>query len=282
MKHTFYAIGSFLLAATAVCMTLLMTIPQVASQESAVTVDNCMAQIEDNLAKEQRLYRSIIYGEPYATGAVLGHVRYSTEGDSWIKTRENTWQSISPGLKFTIWSDIQMKRNAEFPQRRGILATKRTTTSELVPYLTQAMRTLQCRTEAVCLRADRSLPQESQSAAQVTVQPSGCIEYNVPTIEACHFASGEENLPQEGSVRTYCDDVVNAMLEREAELLKLAVQYDASYRSMLQFSGNFDLFLKELRWPLTNTLRQAAGLIGQFNRVPCFLGSCIDSDPDPE
>ncbi len=293
----------------------------------------CKTALQKELAKEQRLYRAVLFGEPSATGATLGKVKFDSEGDPWIKIREtgDTWASVSgkgedsitnaqaaqkfgmsveaatsagmgttrvddegvifikvviPAQGINEWrtaltyqNDEDMDESAEIQWKRGIFDTKRTLTSELVPYLTQSMRALQCRTVVMCEAVEQSITAEEGTVLEIDVP--GCLPASRPAIAACQLGAAERPNPEESNMRTYCQTIADQMLEREADLLKLAVEYDAAYRTILQFAGNFDLFLQEFRWPLTFTIRSAAGIIGQLNRIPCFLSTC-DAYPKKE
>ena len=267
----------------------LLASPEVVQAETSP--NSCKQEIHDALAKEQRIYRSTLFGEPNATGATIGHVRFAygcnSNPDSqenqtaspWIKVGEDKWKNVSD--KET--DDECIEDNAEIPSRRGIFDTQRTLTSELIPYLMQSVRAVQCKTLTLCERVERSINAgEDASDTMESVQPLGCIEEkNQPYFESCRFAKGDGTLSNDAEVRTYCPRIVKEMLQRESDLLRLAVEYDAAYRSMLQFAGNFDLSLKEFRWPFVATLRHAAGIIGQLSRIPCFLASCDASPIEP-
>ncbi len=297
--------------------------------------DLCKKAAHSELAKEQRLYRAVLFGEPSATGATLGKVKFDKDGDPWIKVKNETggknWASLSgkgeqgskksdaeaaqdlgidpnaaaqapigttfsddrgimwiktldgwkTALSFQADKDMEFARDqssgtsAELEVRRGIFDTQRTLTSELIPFLVSSMRAFQCRTQYVCTTIDASIS-NAESSAQLNVP--GCLPEERPLIPACRFAAEERQESEAARVQRYCILIGNEMLRREADLLKFAVEYDAAYRTILQFAGNFDLSLQELKWPLTFTIRQATGIIGQYNRIPCFLGNC-DASP---
>ncbi|MDD5469911.1 MAG: hypothetical protein PHO92_03915 [Candidatus Peribacteraceae bacterium] len=297
--------------------------------------DLCKKATHNELAKEQRLYRAVLFGEPSATGATLGKVKFDKDGDPWIKVRNETggknWASLSgkgeqdkkksdteaaqdlgidpnaasqapigttfsdengilwiktfdgwkTALSFQTDEDMEFDRgkssgtSAELEAKRGIFDTQRTLTSELIPFLVSSMRAFQCRTQYVCATIDASISTVTQSA-QLNVP--GCLPEERALVPACRFAAEERQESEAARVQRYCILIGNEMLRREADLLKVAVEYDAAYRTILQFAGNFDLSLQELKWPLTFTIRQATGILGQYNRIPCFLGNC-DASP---
>ena len=61
---------------------------------------------------------------------------------------------------------------------------------------------------------------------------------------------------------------------RRAGHATLTVQYDAAYRSLLQFAGSFDAFANRFQGDLLEPIRQSMSLISQLSRIPCFLSQC--------
>jgi hypothetical protein len=288
--------------------------------------NSCVEAINTSLAREQRMYRGVLFGEPSVEDAPVGNVKFDGSGKPWIRIKpippgedeaEDSWASVSGegedsktmqeaaddfGLSVEaassapdgtaradedneIWVKVggswkealDLKDDDEIygdvPTGDGIFGTRRIMTSELVPYLTQTMRALQCKTAALCQQVELSF-----SGGSAQDGPAGCMQMG-GTISACDFTDNTSGQPDVSKLRSYCERTSKELLEREAELLKLAVEYDAAYRSILQFAGNFDLALHEFRWPLTFSLRQSTGVIAELGRIPCFLGSC-DAYPD--
>ena len=93
------------------------------------------------------------------------------------------------------------------------------------------------------------------------------------------FRSGDLTVNDAHIAETYCYNAAEEILEHEREMLKLLVEYDAAYRSVLQFAGIFDEFLQEYRWTLIGHIRQAASMIGWLDNIPCFLSSCDEYPP---
>ena len=267
MKHKiFFSVGILL------CFSTLRSIAH--AQE--VNIDACRSAVHTEFAREQRLYRTVLYGQLSAENAEIGQVRFDTDGHPWIKTDEDEWSTV-PNFGITIDNE-SMEISAELPPRRGIFGTRRVLTSELLPYAVQAVRTLSCRTNAICERMNVSLG-EAPNDLPGCLSPEEIPEM-AGLMDECRFPEANERIPDVLLLREECPEVARQLIQRETELLKLAVEYDAAYRSMLQFAGNFDLFLQELRWPLTTTLRRTVGLVGQLTRIPCFVSSC-DSSPHP-
>jgi len=254
-----------------------------ASQTSPVGASVCRVIVEQELAKEQRLYRSVILGHSKAEKAPIGEVRYDKEGNAWIKTEKEKWKTVVKGYENTTWSDTQMDRmDEQMPEkpkeRKGILETKRMLTSDLVPYLTQSFRALQCRIDLICRTAELSIDVKGKEKKKITVSAPGCMEEERDSFPACQLVAGGNTQPEGLDTLSYCRNIGRDMLSREEDLLRLLVEYDAAYRSLMQFAGNFDLFLGSFEWSIGNLLRQTAGVLGTLQRIPCFIASC---DPQP-
>jgi hypothetical protein len=201
-----------------------------------------------------------------AASAPEGTMRADEDRKIWIKIGGSWKEAV--GFK----EDDEI--SGDIPEGTGIFGTRRMMTSELVPYITQGVRTLQCKTSVLCAQVKNSF-----NGAGGQAGPPGCTPEVRPAIPECDFSTTDGGLTESSRLLDYCELVSQEMLKHEADLLKLAVEYDAAYRSILQFAGNFDLALREFRWPLTFTFRQTAGIIAELGRIPCFLGSC-DAYPD--
>lgn len=263
----------------------LLIVALIAPLHVSAQEGSCRDQVNAELATEQRFYRAHLFGKKRAADAPVGSVRYDNEGVAWLK--ENTtgtpWVTKDPRYRGLQWSSTLMDNQDEHTGAlpiKGIFATRRVSTTELIPYTLQSIRALDCRLQALCGRVRRSTRESAETPVNIpSIKEYGCIEFqNVPTLPACHFALPEDGIPEQVDIMTYCRSMTNQLVRRESELLKLTIEYDAGYRSLLQFAGNFDTFLRELRWPLTTTMRQAVQLIGQLERIPCFISSC-DASP---
>lgn len=251
---------------------------------AAGSADSCRVKTNQEIAREHRLYRAYLFGKRNAEDAPVGDVRYDIKGRAWIKTDADSvpWRNSDPENQGLKWSNNVMDSQDEHADALpliGIFETKRVNTSELIPYLLQSIRAFDCRLESLCEIARLSETNEGDEPIDIAkIQMQGCIEFtDLQSWPACHV---NVQLEQADS-RTYCQEVSKQLVRREEEMLKLLVEYDAGYRSLLQLAGNFDIFLQEFRWPLAGTIRQAVELIGQLGRVPCFLSSC-DIAPPPE
>jgi len=263
-------------------MITLLALPAFGQSEPSVkaNIATCRTAAETALSKEQRLYRSVLFGHTKAKDAPINEVRFDSDGIPWIKEEENTWRSVSEGYEDTEWSDSQMDDRDELTViRKGIFETRKVATSDLVPYLTQAYRSLKCRSTIVCKVVENSLKQTASEPQEITVVVPGCIEEKRKTFLDCHLAAAGGNTVEEADMLTYCRLVRSDLVEREKDLLKQTTEYDAAYRSLLQLSGQMDAFLQEFRWPLANSLRKTAELIGSLYRIPCFVASCDEGPP---
>jgi len=259
----------------------LLLLPAASRSQSAASADltSCRRVSEQQLAKEERLFRSVLFGATKAEDAPLNEVRFDKEGNPWIKDGENSWRSTADGFAETTWRNALMNEQGELTPRKGIFETKRMATSDLVPYLAQAYRTLKCRTTQVCKAVELSLTREESDPQEITVTVPGCTRETMQTFVGCHLAAGEGSSPDQGDLLTYCRLVQSELVKRERDLLEMTTEYDASYRSLLQLSGEFDAFLQEFRWPMANSIRKAVQMIGSLHRIPCFVASCDESPP---
>jgi len=277
------------------------------------TADACREAIDELIAREHIIFRTALLGRRVGTGASIGAVRYDDTGNAWYKvenTKKNTIGTEFPGLDYWIkvgeeatepeWkSDLEVddlsapgepldeeewqmlhdsisqeQGGIDFP-RRGILNTKRVLTSDLIPYITQSFRALQCRLEMVCSLVYESTNLTSTEPQESLIEVPGCIPVSWPSIPECQITEGGA-VVFEADINQYCDLVTGELIGREMEIVKMLVEYDASYRSLLQFAGIMDEFLLEFRWTLGASTRRAAAIIGWLHRIPCFLSSCDD------
>ena len=243
------------LAAVLLCTLLLAHLaPAVHAQESVSPA--CLAQTYDALAREERLFRSVLFGQKKAADTKTGSVRYDGTARAWLKKDPNVWRSLDATASQT---DAQIESSADVPARRGIFEIKRATTSELLPPILQSVRAFQC------LAAGASRGTED---ARIRVQPEGCIEQELARLDAC----AEDSLTD--TTVGNCAQVAEDLLEREMLLLKLAITYDSAYRTLLQFAGTFGGFLSDFRFSLLQPLWQTVRVVGNLNDIPCFLSQC--------
>jgi len=267
-----------LIVSTCCAFILINSFPAYA-QIAKTDASACKNQINEQMAKEQRTFRSVIFGLSTVEDATVGEVRYDGEGNAWYKTEEDEWRSLAEGFETTTWGDSLMESESQIPPRKGLLETRRITTSELVPHIGQGMRALQCKIDLICDAMKQSINVKDEDPVDIIANTLGCIELTTTTLKHCHLSKGDgQDISVQRDVETYCDSIGIMMLEQEASIVKLTVEYDAAYRTMLQLAGNFDLFLQEFKTPLIHSLREMVNLVGSFNRIPCFLSSC-DASP---
>ncbi|MFH0769769.1 MAG: hypothetical protein V1926_00135 [Candidatus Peregrinibacteria bacterium] len=251
--------------------------------------DACRAEIRKVLAREIRTYRGILFGRPAAEDAAIGEIRFDYLGQAWYKTHQNTWMksdetdpdTMSNGsMDAASEQDSLPDRPALFP-RKGILETKHVLTSDLLPLLLQSFRSLQCRMNMTCelARLSHGL-KATKPPSLVTLHTEGCIEAKWQSLAACQFALKDETTDMT-EISAWCQTTTQEVLAQEQEVLRFLTEYDASYRSLLQFAGIFDEFLEEYRWTVTGNIRSAASIIGWLGRTPCFLSSC-EEFPTPQ
>ncbi len=232
-----------------------------------VNTQSCLTETYNALSHEKRVYRSVLFGQKKAEDLPLGSVQFDTRGFTWIKKATNQWRTLTPSSIGVGWGDFNMNKFNDVPPRRGLMETKKAPTSDLIPAITQAFRAYQCRLYAVC----GSALQSQNSATGTTVLPievPGCISLDVPVLSSCR------NNTQFTVGTNTCLDVVNGMLNQEEQSLILLVTYDAAYRSLLQFTGVFEGFLDDFRFPLLEPLWQTVRAIGGLAHIPCFIGQC--------
>ncbi|TSC80513.1 MAG: hypothetical protein G01um101425_167 [Candidatus Peregrinibacteria bacterium Gr01-1014_25] len=237
---------------------------------AALETDPCLVSTRALMGKEQRFLHTVVFGQPAASLARTGSVRYDKSGNSWVKTRSNTWLTLASGFQNTTYSDQQMESQSEHAKRRGLLEVRQSLTSELVPPLAQSLRAFRCRLAAICALADES---EQSTSSSLTISVDGCYPRTEKRLTSCTFRS-RDPAPARTAVLQQCADDASQTFAQESALLEATIAYDASYRTLLQIAGGFDAFFEDLRDPLLSPLRSAARAIGELQRIPCFLSEC--------
>ncbi len=255
-----------LLAAGLLCTLLLQaaSVASVRAQESGTAA--CFGDISRLMDREQRLYRSVLFGQKAAADLPVGATRVDREFHVWMKTGGTAWRSLAEGYAGTTWSNLLMDERADVPVRRGLLEQRQTPTSDLLPPLLQSVRALQCRLRAVC--ALSRLPAPDDAAVPVVVEVPGCVPQSFTPLRSCTPATVVDLSFGD------CDAAAVSVVEREMQLLRLLVAYDAAHRSLLQFAGGFEGFLADVRLPLLQPLWQAVRVLGSLDGLPCFLSQC--------
>ncbi|MCK5019055.1 MAG: hypothetical protein KAS32_18485 [Candidatus Peribacteraceae bacterium] len=251
-------------------------------QASSFNADECSAEIYSMIEKEHRTFRSAIFGHKLAEDAPIGSVDYSNNGLPWYKDDLNSWRSDNENEAPLTNED--MNNNSEalvvfgHPRRKGILETKRMTTSELLPYIGNSLRAFQCRLANICETLSLSKTQTSDFPIPLTVKTPSCLAIEIPSISSCHI-NAYGTIGDDIALFNNCENAMQQILDQEAALLTAVVRYDSAYRSLLQIAGNIDLFLESFSSPVNTTLNNVTNIVTSFSRIPCFLSSCDGSPP---
>lgn len=256
----FSAIGHVLLAMTAMLSPAMMHAQNVS--------ESCLQKTYDMMARDEREYRSVLFGQKASEDLPEGSVRFDEDGNTWMKTGKNSWKSLDEGFEGTTWSDRLMDERADLDERRGIFETRAASTSDLIPPLLQSMRALQCKLQAICDLSLKSQKLKEDETDPLTIKPDGCIEFEMEPMMECRTNTTVDLSPSN------CLDAVDAILEREEKLLQTVVAYDAAYRSLSQFAGIFEGFLNDFRFPLIEPIWQMVRALGSLDNMPCFNGQC--------
>jgi len=262
---------------------LLALFSPLTAMAAEIATPACIGDIYGALAKEQRLYRSVVFGAKEAEDLPVNSFLYDKEGKAWLKTESDTWREIEQDSNSSTGQGAaqpnggggsrdngEMDKNKDTPTRRGLLEAKRTGTSDLIPPITQSLRALECRLRAVCEISSASLSAKKE-ADKLKVQPEGCIEMELPVLDSCSAAEGISPSLIDLSL---CDKAVEEIFLQESNILSLSIAYDASYRTVAQFTGMFEGFLSDFRFPLINPLWQTVRTLGGLKNIPCFLSQC--------
>lgn len=249
---------------------------------AAFSADGCTSQINDRLGREQRLYRRVLFGLERARTAPVGTVRYDTDAVPWLKTDNGTWKTAGEDSDTQSNGEMDngIERDLLDPSdeatfRLGLFAQKGILTSDLLPAVVQSYRALQCRAASVCEAARMALAGEMKEGAVLTVvSMDGCRTLPIPALDECAPDGDDKTITDASQVLPYCQPVADQLLEREAALLRLSVSYDAAYRSLLQFSGTFDMFLSVFRVDLLRPIEDSQQLLSMLTRIPCFISQC--------
>ncbi len=268
-----------LLGASIIFSLFVSAIPSTAlAQTTPSSPDKCQAEITSSLSQQQRSYRYVLFGKRKPEEEPRNATQYDDRGKVFLKVKDNTWAADDGELL----TDTKMRTASWYytPERRGLFETKQVLTSELVPALTQSYRALTFRAAAVCAAARvaatnvKDVPTATRGDRAKDlwrIEVAGCETTELPPMPSCAALA---NTVQMSVATTYCEPIADQMLDREAELLKLAATYDAAYRTLLQFAGNFDQFIGAFRTDLLAPIEQAASVVNQLSRIPCFLAQC--------
>lgn len=235
------------------------------------TSNACTDQMSLRLEQEQQFYRSVLLGQQEAVDLPQGAVRMDDLGNAWLKTGDDAWGRL--GDTETL-NDAEMDDRGFPPVRRGIFQTRATLTSDLLPSVVQSLRAFQCRLAAVCKAAEDSLEADDPDAV-LTIQTDGCIEQEVPVLDACRAPDGDSTSLSQIEVGIgSCAAAASALFDWEATVLEGLVTYDSSYRSLAQVSGMFQGTPLSFSNILFSSLQGTLSVLKEVEAQPCFLASC--------
>ncbi|MDB4978254.1 MAG: hypothetical protein JWM56_440 [Candidatus Peribacteria bacterium] len=236
-------------------------------------IDSCQRQVEDQASAVQAQHRSILFGQKPARDLPINSITYDESFLRWIKTGTDKW--TGPGGRAA--TNAEMDKRSPFAGRRGIFETRGVTTSELIPSLTQDARAFDCALAAVCVNAGLSAAQIqelTQKDGRIKIETRGCLPVMTQPLSACSALNTTGDRASIDIANTYCQPMVDSIVQHENDVLKMTVSYDAAYRSLLQFAGSFDGFLGQFKGDLLTPIEQTASLVSQLSRIPCFLAEC--------
>ncbi len=168
--------------------------------------------------------------------------------------------------------------------RAGIFETKGRLTSEFIEPIMESYRVYRCRTLAVCEITARSFDVDG---GDFDLKILGCAERNIERYGECYFAGVAETTSgsgkqQEAATSTLrrCQDLATETLAGERAVVRLAVAYDAGYRSLLQLAGMVDWMLEGFPTETVKAISDMVNMLGKLHQIPCFIGQCDNPDTD--
>ena len=132
MLHSRFITGTLVIG-------ILVTLIPTKSLAVENTSGDCTDTIYQSLAHEERMFRSVIFGQQKAEKLSIGSVRFDKEYDTWIKKSSSEWRSLNEGNEGLTWSNTLVDEQADVPERRGIVEWRKTPTSDLIPSMFCAM-----------------------------------------------------------------------------------------------------------------------------------------------
>lgn len=161
----------------------------------------------------------------------------------------------------------------------GVFETKGRQTSELVEPALESYRVYRCRTMAVCDVLRQSLGRPEEAVSELNVHLLGCTEQTLESYDECSLAVADDaknDNTQSDAVRITqeCDALADATLRVERSVLRLAVAYDAGYRSLLQLAGIMDWMLEAFPSQTIRAVADMVNILGKLHQIPCFIAQC--------
>ncbi len=289
MKYPFLlaALLTLLLPASALSQTSTASLPPLPAQA-------CVNQIQQNLWQQERIYRQIILGRHPASELPEGSVLYDNDNTAWVKTGGAWVTGTAENLRQKSDDEMDLAREWEGDNdttaspstelRRGYFETRGVMTSTLIPYLVESYHALGCRLAMVCEAARQSAAIPATSTTPLIISTPGCAPLTITPFPRCSFANTSLHPADNDStlldafgsaiVRTECQPLAGAILDDEANLLKRAVAYDASYRELLQLSGVLDKGATPIETSVIPLVEKAVDIAIHPEKLACFLTKC--------
>ncbi len=243
------------LSAIISCVALLMH-PLSAHAQIVKDENTCFTRIASEMVEVHDEWRARLFGSRRDLGSARN------------PTRKNI--ALTGGEVEEVWT--------------GIFETKGRLTSELIEPVVESYRVYRCRTLAVCEIAARSFEVDG---GNFDLKVLGCAEANVERYEQCYFA-GEGSTTtgtgrqQDAATQTLqrCQKIATETLAAERAVVRLAVAYDAGYRSLLQLAGMVDWMLEGFPTGTVKAISDMVNMLGKLHQIPCFIGQCDNPNTD--
>ena len=268
----------------------LLAPPLLADDPDPVTTEElagrCTEAVHNEFRREQRRWRIQLFGRKSAASMSQGSRKEAPNGTVFLKHDDDCWGDPTAG-DFTCLLDDEdfdtLDANAwgiTLPYT-GLFEITSVQTSEILPDALLSARTFQCRLRSVCAAAKIAGERESTFPEDITVTSIPGCSAERQTIPVCRSngAPGAQDAFTFSLLEDECSTTAFEVFEQEMALLRLAVSYDAAYRSLLQFAGTFDQGKQGLSSNMLEPIRQAVSVLGHLHRIPCFLSACnmVDS-----
>lgn len=275
------------------------------SDDTSTPVQQCEGAINDAFSRERFLYQTMLFGLKKASDEPTGAIRVADDGSVWIKTGADQWANDPTTISNDKMDEQTVKdplasssssSNSSDPSHPGIFESQKATTSDLIPPLLQSFRAYQCRLAAVCEAArkalstpasdqsssdesssDESSSDESSSDAN-TISIPGCEDIDVAPLTSCQ-PTPLFTLTDTATLNTYCAPLLTKLTTYDESQLLYLIHYDAASRSLRQFAGYLEPFLRLVHFPIQTPVRQASQFLQNWSRIPCFEPYCSANQP---
>ncbi len=158
----------------------------------------------------------------------------------------------------------------------GYIEMRGRMTSELIEPMVESYRVLRCRSVAVCKAMQQSFDPAGDTT--LTIRTLGCEDRDIEQYTECGFDDDSRYQDQIAVLEGQCGALMNDSLAAERATLKLAVSYDAGFRSALQLGGMIDWMQGDFPSEVLSPIRDMVNLLGKLHEIPCFTGQCDQPD----